>query len=104
MIDTMRSQRGLPPEAPTGAKGGYIALLSVLMVGSIAAMAVIVLFTTSLNTSLNSADVEEGTVARNLADACAERGLQLITDQRSTSNSCAPSGTPCNITWQVAGQ
>lgn len=92
MIDLVRSQRG------------YIALLSVLMVGAIAAMAVIVLFMTSLNTTLNSADVEEGTIARNLADACAERGLQIITDQRSTGNSCAPSGTPCNIVWKVAGQ
>lgn len=92
LIDALRSRQG------------YIALLSVLMVGAIAAMAVIVLFMTSLNTSLNSADVEEGTIARNLADACAERGLQMITDQRSTTNSCHPSGTPCNTIWQVAGQ
>ena len=88
----------------TRSQRGYIALLSVLMVGSIAAMTVIILFMTSLNTSFNSADVEEGTVARNLADACAEKGLQLISDQRSTANSCSPAGTPCNITWQVTGQ
>jgi len=93
---------GLPAVAP-GAKAGYIALLSVLIVGAIASMAVIVLFITSLNTTLNSSDVAEGSAARSLADGCIETALQWITNQRLTANSCSSEGTPCNTSWAVAG-
>lgn len=82
-------------------KPGYIALLSILMVSAVAAMTIIILFVTSLNTSLNSGDVEEGTVARALADGCIETALQWITNQRSTSNSCSPGVSPCNSKWEV---
>ncbi len=82
-------------------RAGYIALLSILMVSAIAAMTIIILFVTSLNTSLNSGDVEEGTVARALADGCIETALQWITDQLDTSDSCSPGASPCNSKWEV---
>ncbi|HLC76390.1 MAG TPA: hypothetical protein VJB82_04730 [Candidatus Peribacterales bacterium] len=85
-------------------RSGYIALLSVLMVGSIAAMAVIILFVTSLNTTLNSSDVDEGAVARALADGCIEVALQSITDQRDIGDSCSPEDTPCQTVWSVTNQ
>lgn len=85
-------------------KPGYIALLSILMVSAIAAMAVIILFVTSLNSSLNSSDVDEGAVALSLADGCIELALQSITNQRDTLDSCSPEDTPCDTTWSVTDQ
>jgi len=57
---------------------GYIALLSVLIVAAIAASTVLVIFITSLNSSLNSADIAQGKIAKALADACAEMALNRL--------------------------
>ena len=92
-----------PLQNPHSAHSGYIALLSVLIVGAIASMAVIILFITSLNTTLNSSDVAEGSAARSLADGCIEIALQSITNQRLTANSCSEEGSACNTSWAVAG-
>jgi len=83
---------------------GYIALLSVLMVGAIASMAIIVLFVTSLSTTLNSGDIGEGALARAMADSCAETALQWLTDKMKTSDSCSPEGTECQTIWSVQDQ
>ena len=85
-------------------KPGYIALLSVLMVGAIASMAIIILFATSLNTTLNSGDIGEGAIARAMAENCAETALQWLTDQIATDDSWSPEGTKCQTTWSVADQ
>ncbi len=64
---------------------GYVALLSILIVGTIAAMTVIILFVTSLNTTLNSGDVNEGQIARVLSDGCVEGALHQIRQQAESS-------------------
>jgi hypothetical protein len=61
------------------AKGGYVALLSVLIVAAIAASTIIVLFVTSLSTTINSGNIGSSRMARVLADACAERALLSLT-------------------------
>src|SRR3989344_6037161 len=58
---------------------GYIALLSVLIISAVAASTVLILFITSLSTSLNSADTARRKVAKGLAEACAELALQILT-------------------------
>ena len=67
---------------------GYIALLSVLIISAVAASTVLILFITSLSTSLNSADTSRGKVAKSLSEACAELALQRLTDG---------SVDPCNV-------
>jgi hypothetical protein len=73
-------------------RDGYIALLTVLIVSVIAATTILILFVTSLNTTLNSGNVYEGKAARLLADACAELALQSI-----TNGSSAPCPAPCEV-------
>ena len=74
---------------------GYVALLSVLIVSTVAAMTVIILFVTSLSTVFNSGDVGEGKIARAFADACAEMALQEITNQVPKGEDCDdPSNSP----------
>jgi len=78
---------------------GYIALLSVLIVSTVAAMTVIILFVTSLSTVFNSGDVGDGKKARAFADACVEVALQEITNQTPTDEDCdqvVPNAT-CNF-------
>ncbi len=64
---------------------GYIALLSVLIISAVAASTVLILFITSLSTSLNSADTSRGKVAKSLAEACAELALQKLTSGLAAS-------------------
>jgi hypothetical protein len=59
---------------------GYIALLSVLIISAVAASTVLILFITSLTTSLNSSDTSRGKIAKGLAEACAEVALQSLRD------------------------
>lgn len=81
---------------------GYVALLSVLIVSTIAAMTVIILFVTSLSTVFNSGDVGESKIARAFADACAEVALQTITNNVVTVATHCDVVTPpaqCNSNW-----
>lgn len=81
---------------------GYVALLSVLLVSAIAAMTVLMLLVTSLNTTLNSGDVGEGRAARAMADACMEKALLLLRSETIGANySCADN---CGISWTMANQ
>ena len=65
-------------------RAGYVALLSVLIVSVIAATTVAVLFTTSLDTTLNSGNITDAKIARALADACAEKALLQLRTGTST--------------------
>jgi hypothetical protein len=70
---------------PRVRRPGYIALLSVLIVAAIAASTILVLFITSLNSALSSMNISEAKLSRSLADACAERALQSLTDNAPLS-------------------
>jgi len=78
---------------PISSRPAYIALLTVLIVSVIAATTVLILFVTSLNSTLNSGNVYEGKVARMLADSCAELALQSV-----TNGSSDPCPAPCKVT------
>ena len=96
----MQESHDLPPEAfcdlssvvatkeeacGAEAKGGYIALLSLLMVAALTASTVLILFTTSVNQVQNVADTEKGLVALNTANSCIERALESIREAGATS-------------------
>jgi hypothetical protein len=71
---------------------GYVALLSVLIVSAVAATTVLIIFVTSLSATLNSGDISEAKRAKSHANACAEIGLQKL-----TNGSSAPCPSPCNL-------
>ena len=78
-------------------RSGYVALLSVLLVSAIAATTVLILFVTSLNTTLNSSSLVQGKAARTLAESCVELALQYVTDNISD-----PCTTYCGTTVSMA--
>ena len=72
------------------AQRGYIALLSVLILGTIAASTVLVLLSTSLSSTLNSGNLTSGKIAKSMAEACGEFGLQRLTNGSATPCSTCP--------------
>ena len=70
-------------------RAGYIALLSVLIISAVAASTVLMLFVTSVSSSLNSADTFRGKIVKGLAEACAELALQRLTS--GVANPCGSS-------------
>jgi hypothetical protein len=92
--------RILPSAIPSYRRGtsclsgrmGYVALLSVLLVSVIAATTILILFITSTTSTLNSGDVMQAKAAKAYAEACAETGLQRVTDGKSVP--CNPESCP----------
>ncbi|HEU5121785.1 MAG TPA: hypothetical protein VFT59_02985 [Candidatus Saccharimonadales bacterium] len=61
-------------------QNGYIALLSVIVVGAAAMATALVLLTTGTNTQRSTLVLQQSIQARQLALACAEEALQLVHD------------------------
>jgi len=73
----------------TTRQGGYITLISVLVVGAVGAAVTISLLMFGLSASRSSFAFEQSAQARGLADACAEQALLSIHD----TNTCAGDGS-----------
>lgn len=78
-----------PKRLYTTRQGGYITLLSVLVVGAIGITITVALLLLGLGASRTSFAREESAQARALADACAEEALKEIRDAAL----CAGGGT-----------
>ncbi len=87
------------PSMFPASRPGYIALLSVLIISSVAASTVLILFITSLSSSLNSADTARGKITKSLTEACAELALQRLTN--GSSNPCSVSPV-CPATYTLS--
>ena len=59
-------------------QGGYITLVSVLIVGAVGLAITISILLFGLNSSRTSFALEQSIIAKNLANACAEEGLETI--------------------------
>lgn len=64
-------------------EGGYVALLSVLVVGAVGIAVSVSLLLLGLGSSRTSFAVEQSLQAQGLANACAEEGLQQIRSSTS---------------------
>lgn len=62
---------------------GYIALLSIIIVGAAAMATALILLTTGTNAQKNSLTTQQSIQARQLVQACAEEALQVIHDTTS---------------------
>ncbi len=85
---------------PVPAKPAYVLLISVIILGAVSSVVALTLLLLSISTGLSSSSLEQGTMARYLANACAEEGLQQIRAQKSytgTVNLSYPTGT-CSYT------
>jgi hypothetical protein len=70
------------------AQGGYVALLTVLIVGAAATAIGLLLLTTAIDSQRTSLVEQQSKQARSLAVACAEEALQIVHDTTSyTGNS-----------------
>lgn len=68
---------------------GYVALLSVLILGAITTAVAVALLTTGTDSQRETLVMQQSAQARSLADACAEEALQQIhddTDFTGTNN------------------
>lgn len=88
-MHTPPQRSGLPAEAQC-AKAGYVALLSVLLVAALSASTVLILFITSLNTTLSSSDVSRGKTSKATVEACAELALQRLASGLANPCSTCP--------------
>jgi hypothetical protein len=61
-------------------EGGYIALMSVIIAGVVAVSVTVSLLMLGFGASRTSFSLEQSAVARSLASACVEEGLQQIRD------------------------
>jgi hypothetical protein len=85
--------------------GGYIALISVLIVGAAATAIALTLLTTGSDASRSALVIQQSVQARQLADGCAEEALQKIHDSTSytgTSSLTLGAGT-CTYTIASTG-
>lgn len=64
--------------AKTKQQPGFVALISVIIVGLISLSIVLTLVAVNINTGKNSLDIKNGEQARLLAEACAEQALLKI--------------------------
>jgi len=67
--------------------GGYVALLSVLVVGAIGLSIAVTLLVLGVGSARTSFSEEQANQARGLADACAEDALQEIRDSTTFTGS-----------------
>ena len=63
-----------------GRRGGYITLISVLIVGAVGTAATLSIILLGLGSARTSFVVEQSNQAKGLANACAEEALQQIRD------------------------
>jgi hypothetical protein len=63
-----------------GRQSGYIALISILVIGAISTAVALVLLATGADAQRASLAVQRSIQARNLANSCAEEALQRIHD------------------------
>lgn len=80
-------------------QSGYVTIISVIIIGAIAASVAVSLLTGGIDAAKNSLSVTRLAQARVLADACAEEALQNIRDTSyiGTFNLSFPAGT-CSST------
>ncbi|HSD55623.1 MAG TPA: hypothetical protein VLA92_00560 [Candidatus Saccharimonadales bacterium] len=62
---------------------GYIALISVLVIGAVSTAAALVLLSTGADSQRTALVAQQSTQARSLAMACAEEALQVVHDDTS---------------------
>ena len=79
---------------------GYIAILSILIVGAIGTVVVLSLILLGLNSSRTSFAVNQSEQAKLLADTCAEEALQVLWDNPSFigSDNLTVAGGSCSYT------
>ncbi|RJO59200.1 hypothetical protein C4546_03165 [Candidatus Parcubacteria bacterium] len=84
---------------------GYIALLSLIILGAVGSAVAVSVLLLGLNSTRNSLTLNQGEQAKAYANACAEEALQAIRDNPNfsgTVNLVIGSGT-CNYTVVNAG-
>jgi hypothetical protein len=85
-------------------RDGFVALLSVLLLGAVGSSVVVSLLLLGLGSSRSSFAVEQSAQAKGLADACAEEGLRQLRENSSftgTGNLTLGQGT---CTYTVTSQ
>lgn len=86
---------------------GFIALVSVLVVGAIAVMVAVTFLTLGIGSSQSSFSLEQSNQAKALANACAEEALQQIrssTPYTGTANMALGQGTCTYTVTSLGGQ
>ncbi len=87
----------------TSGRGGYITLISVLVVGAVATAIAVSLLLLGLSASRTSFTGEESVQARGLADACAEEALAHIRDAQACAGSVSEAFGGGTCTGTVSG-
>ena len=78
-----RAQRSGVKSQALGVNGGYIALISVLILGAIAVAITLSVILLGLGSSRSSFSVQQGDQTKGLADLCIEEALQRIRNSSS---------------------
>lgn len=73
-------KHSMPPRPFVSHNSGFVVLLSVLIVSTIATAIVVSMLLLGIGFTRTSFTVEQSVQARNLANACAEEALQQISD------------------------
>jgi len=90
-----------------GPRDGYIALITVIVVGAVGVAVGVSLLLLGLSSSRTGFAVEQSAKARSLANACAENALQLIHDSvpyTGTANLSLDDGTCSSTVTAGVGQ
>lgn len=88
----------------TSGNGGYVTLISVIVVGAVGVAAVTALLTWGLSASRSSFSFNQSAMAQGAADACAEEALQEIREAPSFTGSGSLSLAQASCTFSVADE
>lgn len=75
------------PAFVSNKKNGYISLLTVLIIGTVCSTIAVALLMVGLSASRMSFALQQGALARSLAEACVETSLVKIASQKTYSGS-----------------
>jgi len=91
---------------PPSVKPAYVLLLSVIILGAVSLTVALTLLLLSISTGRSSSSLQHGTMARFLANACAEEGLNQIRTNKTytgTTNLTYTTGTCSYVVTNTGG-